>query len=279
VRKAWLRRQAVLAAAPPVPAATPPRARTVGAVRPPALAPAIPAAAPAVSWDDVEAAARGRLVPPPRPVFPGPPAAAPAKVAAPRPATPRPVTVSAATVARAPAGPRTIPIGLILGGAAVVLVGMVAIAMTRRSTPSPPAPSAAAAPVSPPRVTAPSQAATPLVGEAAGPLATADSDLRQAVESVLAAYARALETADADLLAQARSDLTPEERARLVAPFTGAVNAATDLRVLSVTTRGDLAVVTILRTEVIVGGSVPSREPTEETLRFWRRRGEWLLVR
>jgi hypothetical protein len=112
-----------------------------------------------------------------------------------------------------------------------------------------------------------------------GPLATADPDLRQAVEAMLANYARALETTDAALLAQARTDLTAEERAALLAPFTGAVNAATDLRVLDVKTRGDLAVLQVLRTDVIVGGPSGSHEPTEETLHFWRRRDGWMLVR
>ena len=79
--------------------------------------------------------------------------------------------------------------------------------------------------------------------------------------------------------AQARPDLAADERAKLIAAFTGALNAATDLRVLDVKTRGDLAVVTVLRTDVIVGGPGAPRDPTEEALRFWRRRGEWVLVR
>ena len=112
-----------------------------------------------------------------------------------------------------------------------------------------------------------------------GPLEAADPGLRQAVEAVLAAYGRALETADAAALAEARPDLSAEERTRLVAAFTGAINAATDLRVLDIKARGDLAVVTVLRTDVIVGGTGGPRDPTEETLRFWRRRGEWVLVR
>src|SRR5439155_7442060 len=141
VRRAWLRRQAVAAAMPPVPArpdgpaaASAPPARAPSAssasavVAPSAPAPATPAirtpaasgavsppvptaAAPSISWDDVEAAARGRVVPR-------------AKVAAARatvgkPPGPRPAatatTPPAATTAPAPARTRALPIGVILG--------------------------------------------------------------------------------------------------------------------------------------------------------------------
>jgi hypothetical protein len=155
---------------------------------------------------------------------------------------------------------------------------VVALLVARREPQPPLAPKTAAPPVTrPARAAAPSNAApaTPLPG----PLDTVDADLRGTVETLLAAYGRALETADAAALAQARPDLGAEDRARLIAPFTGAINAATDLRVLDVNARGDLATVTVLRTDVIVGGAGAPRDPTEETLRFWRRRGEWVLVR
>ena len=166
--------------------------------------------------------------------------------------------------------------GAILGGAAV-LIGLVLLVVTRRPQPAP-APTVTAAPAARSATPAARSNAAPAT-QPLGPLDAADPDLRQAVEAVLAAYGRALETADAAALATARPDLTAEEGARLIAAFTGAINAATDLRVLDVKARGDLAVVTVLRTDVIVGGSAGPRDPTEETLRFWRRRGEWVLVR
>ena len=297
VRKAWLRRQAVAAAAPPVemPTPTPPPPPAPPAPVPAAVAPApsappaaaapparpearppapptrpapaaaaapppVPARAPTASWDDVEAAARGRGLPQPR-----------------RPASPVP-SRPAAVADETPGEPQRsgIPLGAIIAGAAV-LIGAVLLFVGRRPREAP-APTVAASPVTRPAgSSAPSNAAP--ATDVPGPLDAADVDLRRAVEAVLAAYGRALEAADAAALAEARPDLSAEERTRLVAAFTGAVNAATDLRVLDIKARGDLAVVTVLRTDVIVGGATGPRDPTEETLRFWRRRGEWMLVR
>jgi hypothetical protein len=105
-----------------------------------------------------------------------------------------------------------------------------------------------------------------------------EPQLRTTVEAVLASYARALETADAALLEQARPDLSAEARAKRLLPFQGALNAATDLRVVDVAQKGAFVEVMVLRTDVIVGGRAtgPSA-PVEEALRFDRRGGEWRL--
>jgi tetratricopeptide (TPR) repeat protein len=301
VRKTWLRRQAVAAVAlpmetpaapPPAPAPPPPAVAPApaasspavssrpaqppppshpaipvaapSAARPPAAAsrpapasvsPPVPAHGPAVSWDDVEAAARGRAAEARRTAGPG-----------------------KAVVPALPPRPQrsALPMGAILAGAAV-LIAVVMLVVTRRPRQAP-APTVATAPAARPATPAARPNGAPTT-QLPGPLDAADPDLRQAIEAVLSAYARALETADAAALATARPDLTAEEGARLIAAFTGALNAATDLRVLDVKARGDLAVVTVLRTDVIVGGAGGPRDPTEETLRFWRRRGEWVLVR
>jgi tetratricopeptide (TPR) repeat protein len=271
VRKTWLRRQAAAASVPstevpapaPWPAAASAPSHPVPPTPPPtpapaaAVAPPVPAPAPEASWDDVEAAALGR----------GPSHAR-------RPAGPAPAGVIPAL----PPQPRRSapPMGAILAGAAI-LIGAVllVVAQSPRQAPSP---AVAAAPVARPTAAGTPSDAAP-GPRLPGPLEAADPGLRQAVEAVLAAYGRALETADAAALAEARPDLGDEERAQLIAMFTGALNAATDLRVLDVKARGDLAVVNVLRTNVIVGGPGGPRDPTEETLRFWRRRGEWVLVR
>jgi hypothetical protein len=67
-----------------------------------------------------------------------------------------------------------------------------------------------------------------------------------------------------------------ERDARLSA-FAGALNAATDIRVLDASVREDKAVVAILSTDVIVGGSGRPSPPLEETLRFERRGRVWAL--
>jgi len=102
--------------------------------------------------------------------------------------------------------------------------------------------------------------------------------VREAVEATLTSYARALETQDEALLARVRPDLTGAERERLLAPFRGAVNVATDLRVLDVIPGKGVVVVPVLRTDVIVGGRGQPTSPVEETLRFERRDGTWRLV-
>jgi hypothetical protein len=111
--------------------------------------------------------------------------------------------------------------------------------------------------------------------EASGPWSEASPELRAAAESRLTAYARALETTDPQLLAVARPDLSAQQRERVLEPFLHALNAATDLRVLRVVARGDEAEVVVLRSDIIVDG--PPVAPVEETLRFRRESGEWVL--
>jgi hypothetical protein len=98
------------------------------------------------------------------------------------------------------------------------------------------------------------------------------------VEAALAAYARALETRDPESLAQARPDLSAERRAALLARFDGALNVAVDLRVIDAVWQDQSATLSVLRTDVIVGGRGGSAPPQEETLRFERRSGAWSIA-
>jgi hypothetical protein len=111
--------------------------------------------------------------------------------------------------------------------------------------------------------------------ETAGPWSGVPPELRAAAETRLTNYARALETADPQLLAVARPDLSPQQRERLLVPFRQASNAAADVRVLRVVAGGAQAEVTVQRSDVIAGA--PPRAPVEETLRFVREGGEWVL--
>jgi tetratricopeptide (TPR) repeat protein len=108
-------------------------------------------------------------------------------------------------------------------------------------------------------------------------LAGEDPELRDAVEDVLARYGRALETIDAGLLAEARPDLGVKARRELIAQREGATKVATDLRVLDVARRGNQVSVKVRRAEVVVAGRSVERPFVEETLRFQREGGAWVL--
>jgi len=298
VRRAWLARLPLPAPAPPsAPSPARPRA-PVAAPAPTAPPAAATSAAPPRPTPPTPAARTAVASPPvPRVAAPSPPVAQapnasrppltrPRLVAVPSPPTPAPrlhevprrpatgaVSPPPEIVLRRPR--RGTPLLLVLTSAALV-IGLV-IAVTNRPPNRPPKPSApAAVPVAPsasPIATAPSATAPP-----EGPLAAADPDVREAVETTLAAYARALETQDAVMLARARPDLTGAERERLLAPYRGAINVATDLRVLDVIPSRGAVVVPVRRTDTIIGGRGAPPAPVEETLRFERRDGAWRLV-
>jgi tetratricopeptide (TPR) repeat protein len=190
---------------------------------------------------------------------------------------------------------RATPVALVLGGGALIVAALGWLMFSGRAplrqAPPPavlaelPAPSAETpAAVEPASLDpVPSSAPTPGPGpadpasalEAPGPWSDAPPELRAAAESRLTAYARALETADPQLLAVARPDLTSAQRKRALEPFLDALSAAIDLRVLRVAARADDAEVVVRRSDVI--GDGPRRAPVEETLRFRREGGEWVL--
>jgi hypothetical protein len=115
------------------------------------------------------------------------------------------------------------------------------------------------------------------VPEEIGPLAQADPELRATIQDALARYGRALEAQDAALLAGTRPDLGADERDRMLTRFAGALNVGIDLRVLDVSLAPEEAIVTVLRTEVVVGGRAGEVPPEEETLRFEKRPEGWVL--
>lgn len=165
------------------------------------------------------------------------------------------------------------PLGLVLCSAAIVL-GLLFYLTSRTA---PPQPTAGA----PPRATlAPPPSPGPQLEEGpSGPLAGLAPDLHQVIEETLSLYARALESSDRELLARARPDLTGPEREALLAPFLGAVNVATDLRILRAVRDDDEVMVTVLRTDVIVGGRGGQQAPSEEVFHFVRSENQWALRR
>jgi len=231
------------------------------------------------------ATAARTAAPEPRPPASGLPGAASASVpdapAASGAARPVPVREAPRQAAPARSGvpveillPRTLrkatPAAWIGGGGALILVVLVLIAVSGQRAPARVS-SLPAAPVAQPTT-------EPETPEAPGPLDAIEPGLRAAIEASLARYARALESADASQLATARPDLSPEARERRLQPFRGALNAATDLRVLEVTTAGDRASVHLLATDVVVGGSGAPQSSREETLRFERTAAGWALL-
>jgi tetratricopeptide (TPR) repeat protein len=163
---------------------------------------------------------------------------------------------------------RGTPVAFVLAGGGLLLAFILVIGRSASPPPRPREAEATATPV-------PGTAATPQAPS--GPLAMIDADLRQAIESTLRAYAQALEKGDLSLLAAARPDMTAGWREKRLAPFIGALNATTDIRVLDVALRGDEATVSVLCTDVIVGGRREAGPPSDELLRFVRRGGSWTL--
>jgi tetratricopeptide (TPR) repeat protein len=225
-----------------------------------------------------------RAAPPQPPGAPGPAARATRTV---RPPSAREEPAAHAGASRIPVELRlpatrlrSTPMTLVLACAALIVAIFAGLAFGGRASrgPSPP-PLAdpASAPSAAPQEPVPSREAPPAAAapEAAGPWTGIPPELRGSVESRLTVYARALETADDELLAVARPDLSKDQRERALAPFRDALNAATDLRVLQVDVRGDVAEVVLLRSDFLVGRApVP---PTEERLRFKRAGSEWSL--
>jgi tetratricopeptide (TPR) repeat protein len=164
---------------------------------------------------------------------------------------------------------RATPMRLILIGCVAVFAIVAGLFLSSRTT------GPAAPPPPPPTAAAPVATAAPV--EDRGPLARVDPELKQAIVSSLEAYQQALEGQDGSLLARARPDLEPGERERMLSRFAGALNVGIDLRVLDVQAAPAEAIVSVLRTEVVVGGKGGERPPEEETLRFDHRPEGWML--
>jgi hypothetical protein len=184
-----------------------------------------------------------------------------------------PASAPRPAAATAPRAPRRPPTPVLIGGGAALLIAVASLMMLRE---------APAAGVEPAAQVATLAGSGPAVAERAAEdteraFAGQDPELRRAVEDVLARYARALETIDGALLGDARPDMPAKARAALMADREGATNIAADLRVLAVARRGSQATVRIRRTEVVVAGRAVDRPSVEETLRFQRDGGAWVL--
>jgi tetratricopeptide (TPR) repeat protein len=227
--------------------------------------------------------ARPPVAPPPPPPPPPPPVPLPVTARPPSSLTSRPPartgprTAYSSGARRIPGEillPRTrrraTPMRFILVGGVGVFVSIGALYFLGRPDAAPPRA------VEPPPTLAPPPTPS-AVPEEIGPLAQADPELRATIQDALARYGRALEAQDAALLAGTRPDLGADERDRMLTRFAGALNVGIDLRVLDVSLAPEEAIVTVLRTEVVVGGRAGEVPPEEETLRFEKRPEGWVL--
>ncbi len=203
-------------------------------------------------------------LPPPPPLRPRPAVASGRAAPLPAPPPEEPFPTAALLPRR-----RATPLVVILGSAVAFFALVFYVSGQRGLRPTPPPASV---------VLPPSAGALPPPTTAAGPLAAAPPELRSAVEAALAAYSRAMEARDPELLAEARPDLTAEQRHQRLAPFDGALNVAVDLRVIDAALQEQTATLSVLRTDVIVGGRGGSPPPEEETLRFERKGGTWSIA-
>ena len=214
-------------------------------------------------------------VPPAKP--PPPPAPTTSRAAASSPRPPRDQVADRALPA-VPVEillPRTrrkaTPVPLILGGGVAILLTLTLSVLSNRVS---------QAPTLEPRQASAGPTAVPASAPpATGPLQKLPPELRAAVEDTLVRYARALESADAELLARVRPDMDGDAREKRLAPFRGALNAATDLRVIEASVAGDRAEIQLLATDVVVGAQGAPRPPTEESLVFERGAEGWRIVR
>ena len=263
VRRTWLAQHP----APPRPAV--PEAVPVKAV------PAPEVVKPIAAKSTLQAPAPVMKAPAPRPAGSGvhrrPVVSGPPTGATPRPIA-RPAAVSAGPDAlRLPARPYRTPWPLVIGCAGAVAAGILYLGRSEKPA------ARRAAPVTMAAATATAPASPVVEPEPPGPLRNVDPELRRAIQETLAAYGRAIERVDPEALALARPDLTADQRARILERFRGALNVATDLRVLDVTASGDGVVASVLRTDVVVGGRGDAGPPVEETLRFDRAGAGWVL--
>src|SRR5262245_48084764 len=214
--------------------------------------------------------------PPPAPVPPNP-VAAPAPRATPPATRPDRDRVADPALPAVPVEillPRTLrkatPLRWIVAGG-VLILGLVAFLVSSGRS--------GQAPIV---VSSPSAAPVSLVPNAAapeaGPLDGVPPELRTAVEDTLARYARALESVDATLLASVRPDMNANQREARLAPFRGALNATSDLRVIEAHVQGTRAEVEVLATDVVIGGQGAPRPPMSETLIFERGAAGWGIV-
>ena len=150
--------------------------------------------------------------------------------------------------------------------------------------PPPPAPAppavaeAAPPPVTKPAVSTPAPAVPPRREPEAAPASpTAEQD-EAAIKRLVATYGRAIESKDLALFRSIKPNLSPAEERRLQDGFRAVASQRVSLTVNSIDRRGDRAVVSVMRRDMIdVGGRQQTAE-SQQTLTVARDNGHWVIV-
>jgi hypothetical protein len=99
-----------------------------------------------------------------------------------------------------------------------------------------------------------------------------------AIRKVLAAYARAIERKDIGLFRTIKPNLSLEEERRLNEGFRAVTSQRVALTVLSIEPRGDTAVVTLRRHDIIQAGGRRHTADSHQTLTLASVAGGWVIT-
>jgi hypothetical protein len=140
--------------------------------------------------------------------------------------------------------------------------------------PAPPPPAVVTPSVSAPPVPEPSPPAAKPPARAA----PSAEEREAAIRKVLAAYARAIERKDIGLFRTIKPNLSLEEERRLNEGFRAVTSQRVALTVLSIEPRGDTAVVTLRRHDIIQAGGRRHTADSHQTLTLASVAGGWVIT-
>ena len=197
--------------------------------------------------------------PPPRlpPPAPSPPAPEPRRDAS--PATPAPPPVATPAIPTPPPAPPQAP--------------------AAPTVPAPPpAVEPAPAPVTKPSVPAPAPSTSPRREPDPAPATPSAEQDEAAIKRVVGTYGRAIETKDLALFRSIKPNLSAAEERRLQEGFRAVASQRVNLTVNSIERRGDRAVVSVMRRDIIEVGGRQQTSQSQQVLTFARDNGNWVIV-
>jgi hypothetical protein len=110
---------------------------------------------------------------------------------------------------------------------------------------------------------------------AAAPVQAEDDDA--AIRRVVATYARAIETKDVALFRSVKPSLSPEEQRRIEEGFRAVASQRVAVTILSITRKGNDAVVRLSRRDTISAGGRQQTRESQQTLTMTRTGSEWVI--